>query len=127
MITPKELEQRIEKEHITLLSFDIFDTLITRPFKKPTDLFVKMQEISPQIPKNFAECRIRAEQLARKKAPGNECNAEEIYAELAAMEGYNPELCRYLCNMEKETELRVCKVRPEGAALLWLHRNGTSA
>ncbi len=118
MMTPKELEAYIEKHNITLLSFDIFDTLITRPFDKPTDVFRYMQKISPQVPADFPECRVKAELLARRRTPSNECNMDEIYEELGKMNGYTPELCKMLCAMEKETELRVCKVRPEGAALL---------
>ncbi len=118
MMNAAQLEQLIETEHISLLSFDVFDTLITRPFGKPADLFCYMRDSSPQVPRNFPECRIHAEQLARQKAPGKECNMDEIYNVLAAVKGYPPELCRLLCSMEKETELRVCKPRPEGAALL---------
>ncbi len=118
MMTPKELEAYIEQHHITLLSFDIFDTLITRPMKQPTDVFRYMQRISPQVPKDFPQCRVRAELLARARTPSNECNMDEIYQELAKMDGYPPELCRLLCAMEKETELRICEIRPEGAALL---------
>lgn len=117
MITPEQMAALIETEDITLLSFDIFDTLITRPFEKPTQVFSYMTEISPLVPKSFPQSRPRAEQLARRSAAGGEVNMGEIYAVLAEMEGYNPELCKMLCSLEKETELRLCKPRPEGAAL----------
>ncbi len=116
-MTPEKLQALIEAEGITLLSFDIFDTLITRPFDKPTQIFSYMTENFPPVPKSFPQSRPRAEYLARAKAPGGEVNMNEIYAKLAQMEGYTPELCKTLCSLEKETELRLCKPRPEGAAL----------
>lgn len=117
MITPEQMTALIDAKHITLLSFDIFDTLITRPFEKPVQVFSYMTEISPLVPKSFPQCRPRAEQLARRDAEGGEVNMGEIYAVLAEMEGYTPELCKTLCSLEKETELRLCKPREEGAAL----------
>ncbi len=117
-MTVKELESLIQEQHISILSFDIFDTLIKRPFEKPTDVFAYMANSLPLVPKNFPQCRVEAERLARRSAPGGECNMSEIYAELEKMDGYDTSLCKTLCSMEKETELRICEPRPEGAELL---------
>ncbi|MBQ2265645.1 MAG: hypothetical protein IJ265_11870 [Oscillospiraceae bacterium] len=114
----KTLEQQIMEHGIELLSFDIFDTLLTRPCKKPTDVFVKMAAAFPEIPKSFPQNRIQAEQAARELAEGRECNIDEIYDVLERMEGYSPRLCKRLRLMEQETELRICMPRPEGAELL---------
>lgn len=117
-MTVKELDALIHEKHISVLSFDIFDTLIKRPFEKPTDVFAYMANSLPLVPKDFPQCRVEAERLARRSAPGGECNMNEIYAELAKMEGYDEALCKTLSSMEKETELRICEPRPEGAELL---------
>lgn len=117
-MTPDYLQNMIQQNGISLLSFDIFDTLLTRPFEKPTDVFQYMAEHSPAVPDDFPQKRIHAERAARLSAPGRECRLDEIYAVLSKEEGYSDELCRLISSMEKETELRMCKVRPEGAALL---------
>ncbi len=118
MLTPEQLEPLIRKKGITLLSFDIFDTLITRPFEKPTQVFAYMQQQSPQVvPKTFQPDRIWAEQEARRRTATGEVNIGEIYDVLAERRGYTEALCRQLCFMEKELEVRICKPRPEGAAL----------
>ncbi len=114
----KMLEELIREHQISLLSFDIFDTLLTRPCPKPTDVFSYMATAFPEIPKNFAQQRIQAEAEARRYAPGGECTLEEIYRVLVQKEEYTERLCKRLRYMEGETELRICKPRPEGKALL---------
>lgn len=114
----KQLEQIIHTHNISLLSFDIFDTLLTRPCPKPTDVFRHMATAFPEIPRDFAKHRIQAEAEARKSAPGGECTLEEIYKVLAQREEYSERLCKRLRYMEGETELRICRPRPEGLALL---------
>ena len=65
-----------------VISFDIFDTLLLRPYLRPTDLFVHLEKIS-QLP-NFAQRRITAERVAREKHNDLEdINLDEIYAELS--------------------------------------------
>lgn len=66
-----------------VVSFDIFDTCILRPFDKPTDLF-SMLETELNIP-NFKDMRIQAELEARahtKKSNG-EINIFDIYDRLS--------------------------------------------
>lgn len=119
-MTSREIAEMIEEQQIALLSFDIFDTLLTRTCEKPTDVFHLMERAFPEIPKNFPEHRIAAEAKARTLVKGGECNIKEIYDVLAGMDGYSPLLCKRLQLMEEDTELRVCKPRAEGAALLQL-------
>ena len=114
----KTLEQQTIEHGIELLSFDIFDTLLTRPCRKPTDVFIQMAAAFSEIPNTFPQNRIQAEQAARELAEGRECNIDEIYRILEKMEGYTPRLCKRLRLMEQETELRICRARPEGAELL---------
>lgn len=114
----KAMEDIIREHRISVLSFDIFDTLLTRPCPKPTDVFGMMARAFPEIPENFQQHRIHAERLARRTAEGGECTLEEIYGVLAEMDGYSERLCKRLRYMEGETELRICRPRPEGAALL---------
>lgn len=60
-----------------IISFDIFDTLLKRSVKDPTDVF-RLIEINENIP-NFSQRRIHAEKLARQKVDFNEVTLNQIY------------------------------------------------
>lgn len=61
-----DIDSVIEKiEEYEYVSFDVFDTLLLRPYVKPTDLFRHM-EINENTP-GFADARISAERRARTK------------------------------------------------------------
>lgn len=67
-----------------IISFDIFDTLILRPFQNPEDLFELLgTEFGIG---DFKAYRIKAEKLVRKKSnkSNNEINIYDIYKELNA-------------------------------------------
>lgn len=74
---------------MTVFSFDIFDTLLTRRQARPDDLFWEMgvqlrdQGQWQKAPAAFAQARTQAELQARKKYPGGEVTFAEIYLELA--------------------------------------------
>ncbi|MBQ8032646.1 MAG: hypothetical protein IJ266_01620 [Elusimicrobiaceae bacterium] len=68
-----------------VISFDIFDTLLIRPYLRPTDLFVHLEKLN-QLP-GFAARRIAAETAARQKHENLEdINLDEIYAELSGQD-----------------------------------------
>ena len=50
-------------KHADIISFDIFDTLLLRPYIRPTDLFLHLEYIHNKP--NFAISRIKAEEYAR--------------------------------------------------------------
>lgn len=62
-----------------IVSFDIFDTLLKRNVKEPTDVFSYMEK-KYQID-GFCEKRIEAEKTARKKKNGLEVTLKDIYTE----------------------------------------------
>ncbi len=64
-----------------VVSFDVFDTLLLRPFTKPTDLFDKLERDFGA--KGFSKARARAERNAHRKARASgriEATFDEIYA-----------------------------------------------
>ena len=68
----EELKQLIIDPRIHYISFDIFDTLILRPFLRPLDLFClldsKFDDMMERIPmRTFSEIRVEAERIARKQ------------------------------------------------------------
>jgi HAD superfamily hydrolase (TIGR01549 family) len=77
-----------------VIAFDIFDTLLVRPYNSPSDLFIHLERIH-QLD-GFASARIRAETAARKKTVREEITYDEIYAQIDI-----PFKCMY----EREIEL----------------------
>ena len=73
----------------TTRSYDVFDTVVTRAFAHPRDLFVHLGERLGQRglirlpPLEFARLRWTTELAARQKTPGREVGLAEIYRELA--------------------------------------------
>lgn len=58
------LQEKINQ--VEVVSFDIFNTLITRIYSEPVQLFYHLEEISDR--RGFCEARIKAEATAREKA-----------------------------------------------------------
>ena len=90
-----------------VISFDIFDTLIVRLYRKPTDLFLHLETSTGNS--GFKDARISAEQNARKEAFSkdvHEVTLKQIYQQM------HPS---YAIMLEKEIELerRACKANPE--------------
>lgn len=76
-----------------VVSFDIFDTLIFRPFSAPTDLFFFIGEQLGRL--DFKNLRMRAEGEARqrcyKETGHHEVTLEEIWGELERQTGWPAE------------------------------------
>ncbi|PHU34539.1 hypothetical protein, partial [Pseudobutyrivibrio ruminis] len=93
-------------ESVEIVSFDIFDTVIFRPFDHPTDLFF-LVGARLQIPE-FKYYRIQAEKVAREKSNNhNEVTLEDIYRVLKEWFG---DKCD--CNVEKQMEYELCYANP---------------
>ena len=65
-------------KNFDVISFDIFDTLLLRPYKKPTDLFYHMEK---ELKKpGFCKARVEAERKARIKFKNqDEITLDQIY------------------------------------------------
>lgn len=95
------LLERIKKDidRAEIISFDIFDTLLLRPYVKPTDLFTHLERL--ENINGFAKARINAENLARKHHKDKEeITLDEIYIEL-------PEKYKHLKNKELSLEHQI--------------------
>lgn len=76
-ITPEEIIGDAK-----VVSFDIFDTLLTRPYIKPTDLFLHIEEMSGLT--GFREHRIEAEKIARRRHKEQaDVTFDQIYEEVS--------------------------------------------
>lgn len=122
------IKEDIASDDCEVVSFDIFDTLICRPFFYPTDLFHLLDcYINEWVPSTdylvFANIRQEAENCARKRkalvSPSwEEVTLDEIYAEVRRL---CPNLSPYIKQIQEkeiELELKYCKVRHSGQELL---------
>jgi FMN phosphatase YigB (HAD superfamily) len=93
-----------------LYSFDIFDTVLTRNFAVPGDLFVGLGEEAARrglvklASEEFARKRLATEAAARDTAPAREPCLSEIYAILAPDLGLTPAETGQLLALELEAE-----------------------
>lgn len=77
VLTPK-MRRLIQKSSV--VSFDIFDTLLLRPYIRPTDLFLHIEK-AYNCP-FFRDCRIAAEIAAREHTNKHDVTLDEIYDQI---------------------------------------------
>ena len=102
---PKEIVQKLLKYDV--ISFDVFDTLILRPFSKPSDLFgftgTKLNYLDFQHHRIQTEKKVR--QRVFKTKTTYEVTFEEIWNELAEKTGIDKEIGMVA---ELEDEFQYC-------------------
>lgn len=113
-----KIKDKIMKEETKIVSFDIFDTLITRPFLYPKDLFTFLNDDYRKLSKNvgidFARIREESEVLARTEAfedKKEEVKLDRIYEIIEEEYDVKKEIAEHLKKKEIELELRFCKRR----------------
>ncbi len=89
-------------DSIKVVSFDLFDTLVLRPFLKPTDLFILLGQI--QSRNDFCDLRIKAESKARSSI-GTWVTLDEIYS-------FMPKDLMSFKNLECQLEMDLCFKNP---------------
>ena len=90
-----------------LITFDVFDTLITRCALRPTDIFILVEEkwnSDKTVKLNFAESRVKAEQDAYREY-GVCANLEQIYSTLVREYHIAVEDAELLKQLELQMEL----------------------
>jgi len=125
-----DLENQIKKiidPTVKYISFDVFDTLVVRPFFEPTDVFNVLSEYinhkyTGDYYIDFAALRIEAERLARAAAfnlpfAPEDIAIEAIYKQLEAMLPLSQEQLMDLMEREISIEKKLCKHRPIGKYL----------
>jgi len=101
---------------IQVVSFDVFDTVLTRLVGEPADLFLflgsrlKKKEIINILPNEFMQQRIEAERRARSKAEKGAPDLLQIYKELQLLLGM--QVMQATVAMEEEIRLEVELIRP---------------
>lgn len=108
------------------VSFDVFDTLIQRPFRQPTDLFSmledKWQRANRRCILSFADARGEAEASARVWARGRveDVTLTDIYNALRVTCGVTEDCADTMRYAEMEAEIEYCQPRQTGVMLFRL-------
>lgn len=129
----RKLVDMIYSDEIKVISFDVFDTLVVRPFGEPSDIFTYLNEPFARIFKtnsfvDFSSQRRVAEDKAHKlqklNRPGvEEPTLDEIYEVLADLYGYDKTLLSQVKEQEMENEVRFSYARRFGVELFNLAKS----
>ena len=122
--TLENVKLSICNPNIKYVSFDIFDTLVKRPFFRPTDLFILLNKYFREYAGisgiDFSKIRVYAENLTREKIETDKCQditLDEIYSTLEEEYNISHEAIQKLKNKEIEYEIRFCERRNIGYEL----------
>jgi len=118
------------KEQVALgreryISFDIFDTLISRPFYQPEDIFTLLDSCFSELTGStvsFAQMRKEGERLVRlayeKTQPSFEdINIDEIYEYIEKQYALPHQVIKQMIVKEIELEVNFCRAREAGKEL----------
>lgn len=125
----QEIKEAVLQSECQCVSFDVFDTLLLRPFWYPTDLFTFME---PEITRligtaddfRFNGLRQEAEWLARQYAIGNnqnhygEVTLDQIYESMVRICPQMEPYAEQIKQLEIENEMRFCSARQKGKELV---------
>ena len=113
-----KLKEIIMNQKTKIVSFDIFDTLITRPFLYPKDLFVFLNDdyrkLSNNLGIDFSKIREDCEVLARieaEKEKREDVTLDRIYEIIKEEYDISSSTIEFLKRKEIELELKFCKRR----------------
>ncbi len=113
-----KLKEIIMNPKTKIVSFDIFDTLITRPFLYPKDLFVFLNDdyrkLSNNLGIDFSKIREDCEVLARieaEKEKREDVTLDRIYEIIKEEYDISSSTIEFLKRKEIELELKFCKRR----------------
>lgn len=126
----EEIKKNISSDNCEYVSFDIFDTLILRPFWVPSDMFGMLDkyfhslcELSSDVV--FSEIRKECEKLCREdlvntRSAKEDITLDEIYNKIADNYYFSKEICDKMKQKEIEYEYRFCYARKTGKELFEL-------
>lgn len=106
-----------------VISLDVFDTLILRPFCTPIDLFHtlegKWQRAARRNMTSFAQARIEAESCARAWLPETQADVTmwNIYSAMMQNLGVSDDCVGQMTYNEREAEVHFCRPRKTGVQL----------
>lgn len=111
---PADLKVRSSLPFVKVVSFDLFDTLLVRPFANPAMVFSFLEDrvASAVGIDRYREKREQAESLARKnKNFKGDVKISEIYSMFAKLIRVDIEIAKKLMQLESETESKLIRPR----------------
>lgn len=124
-----DIKKTIASPDIEIVSFDIFDTLVVRPFFQPSDIFALMNKKFNETVKStafidFKKIRINAEaELRRSLSMAEDITLENIYDKIAEIFELGSEQKKSLMEYEIELEIKFIRPRQCGKELYELARH----
>ena len=116
-----EFKALVNNKSVKAISFDVFDTLIDRPFEKPVDLFKFMENevanISNGMINDFSKIRPFCEVETRKILNQEEITLNDIYYTLQDYYGVSDELIEKIKILEVRSEINCVSCRGMGQIL----------
>ena len=126
----ENLKKDILNPYFKVISFDIFDTLIVRPFYEATDIMQFVGKYASKLiptlnEKQFADFRYMAEQEARRlikleKTMVEDVTLTEIYDAFSKLLGVSQTIANEIMNEEIRLEIKFSKARNIGKELFEL-------
>lgn len=115
----------INFDSVKLVSFDVFDTLITRLVVKPVHVFVVMadkideqEEFNPLFVKFFRSLRVWSEFVTSRKLLTGKVSLQLIYEKMATIAKISQSQINYLINLELTTEQELLHPIPGAVELV---------
>lgn len=118
-------KQRIGQGTEQYISFDLFDTLVQRPFYQPEDLFLLLDtkfhrlsgsSVSFSKMRQLGERQARAA-LAARRPMEQDITLTEIYAAIGEIYSLGPEILREMQEEEKRLEVGFSTIRKSGRSI----------
>lgn len=121
----EEIKNMFNDPEIKVISFDMFDTLVTRPIERPEDLYLILDKYYSEITAsttNFRKLRVEAERFLRRRIISEAGEIEdvtlsEIYEVLIDEFSVPSEVAELLEQKECELEKSLSIVRESGKCL----------
>jgi FMN phosphatase YigB (HAD superfamily) len=117
-VPPEELVKTFDREleFCSVVSFDIFDTLLIRYVEHPEDVFTHLADHPAFKARVFAApisamrktAEARARRIALEKIKSSEVNLEEIYGCFCDMNGLSRDLVPCFIEAEEQIERKLC-------------------
>jgi len=107
---------------VKAITFDVFDTLVSRPTETPADVFMFLErialELSDGLTEDFARVRLTAEVSTREQSKAGEITLRAIYSYIQEFYRLSDDLTDLL--MAREISLEVSFVEPRNVGIeMW--------
>lgn len=116
-----DIVRKATSDEITCVSFDIFDTAVVRPFYKPSDVFVLLNQkfslLFPEERRKFSDIRIRAEKDVRdekiycRNSETEDISLDDIYEKIKEISFIPENVLKKMKVLECENEIKFCRKR----------------